>query len=299
MNRRFHLKFFFALLLIAVHVISAPAELKKVYVTAPNGESLGVLDKADIQRGDIIGYVPNRAAVELVSLAANGWAKIRFADEAEGSLTGYVPIVTLSYDQYGRSPIQDPTGHTDLMYVNTLDGDALNVRMKPELSIDTLIGCISNHTPVNVVSIDDDGWAKIKYITEEGIIVDAYVYSRYLSYDEQGLFRSGKSKAPVPTSVPAESEDNSLEELNAELRTTKTIADPFTVLVHPSRPNGRVNLRWAPSNKVQALVSYPADKALTVIGETTNWYQVQDPEQGYSGFIHKKQVTVLLPDSEE
>ena len=182
----------------------------------------------------------------------------------------------------------------ETMYVSTREGDPLNVRTKPEISADTLIGCISNHSTVDVISIGSDGWAKINYTNDEGRTVVAYVSCRYLSYDQEGYYRSKEASVPVPTAVPKESaEDSSMEELNYELKTAKTITEPFPVLVRPSRSSGRVNLRWAPNNKARAIISYPANKQLTVFTETANWYQVRDPEQGLTGFIAKKYVSVV------
>ena len=183
----------------------------------------------------------------------------------------------------------------DTMYVSTMDGDPLNVRNKPEISVDTLIGCIPNHSALDVISIGSDGWAKIYFKTDTGRVIIAYVSCRYLSYDMEGYYRSKEAAVPLPTPVPKETdaEDNSMEEMNNELKKAKTVEEPFSVLVRPSRSSGRVNLRWAPSNKARAILSYPANKKLDVLIETPNWYQVRDPEQGYTGFIAKKYVTVV------
>ena len=186
----------------------------------------------------------------------------------------------------------------DTMYVSTQDGDPLNVREKPVISADTLIGSLPNHSEVEVISIDSNGWAKIKFQTNTGRNVNAYVSSRYLSYDKAGHYRSKQSSAPTPTAVPKQVTDIYIEELNAELKTAKTISEPFSVLVRPSRATGRVNLRWAPSNKVRSIITYPANKKLIVFAETNEWYQIRDPESGAIGFISKKLVTVLPKGSE-
>ncbi|MBR3019210.1 MAG: SH3 domain-containing protein [Clostridia bacterium] len=182
---------------------------------------------------------------------------------------------------------------SETMYVSTKEGDPLNVRTKPEISADTLIGCISNHSPVDVISIGSDGWAKINYQNDDGRTIIAYVSCRYLSYDKEGYYRSKEADVPVPTAIPHETEDRAMDEMNNELKNAKTVEEPFTVLVRPSRSSGRVNLRWAPNNKARAILSYPANKKLTVFLETPNWYQVRDTEQGYTGYIAKKFVTVI------
>ena len=191
------------------------------------------------------------------------------------------------------------TATAETMYVNTKDGDSLNVREKPFISPETLIGSIKNHDPVEVISIDSNGWAKIKYQTGNGRIIDAYVSCRYLSYDKDGFYRDEKSLLPVPTAIPKQTNNSSFDDLKAELQSAKTLSQSFTVLVRPSRATGRVNLRWAPVNKARSIVTYPSNKKLIVIGETNNWYQAQDPEKGYVGFISKKLVTVVPAGLEE
>lgn len=179
------------------------------------------------------------------------------------------------------------------MYISTRDGDPLNVRNKPEISADTLLGSIPNRTAVDVISIGSDGWAKINYQTDTGRTIIAYVSCRYLSYDKDGYYRSKEADVPLPTAAPRETADQSMDEMNNELKNAKAVDEPFTVLVRPSRSSGRVNLRWGPSNKARAILSYPANKQLTVLLETINWYQVHDPEEGYTGFIAKKYVSIV------
>lgn len=193
------------------------------------------------------------------------------------------------------------------MYVCTVESDSsLNVRSGPGLDKE-IIGSLGNTSPVDVVEFYyTSDWALILYSLEDDSVDYAYVANRYLSEYSDGIYRGEilddmliDSETPEPESTPEptptpkpKSEEMSPKELIAELRTAKTIAEPFTVLVHPSHPTGRVNLRWAPCKKAQALTSYNADKELTVIGETRNWYQVQDPQQKYNGFIAKYQVTL-------
>jgi SH3-like domain-containing protein len=46
-----------------------------------------------------------------------------------------------------------------------------------------------------------------------------------------------------------------------------------------------INMRWAPNAKAKLIHSYAAGEMLTVLAELKNWYQVQDPENGWVGFI--------------
>ena len=95
----------------------------------------------------------------------------------------------------------------ETMYVSTQDGDPLNVRDKPLINANTLIGSIPNHSKVEVISIDSNGWAKIKYHTNTGRDIIAYVSARYLAYDQAGHYRSSQSATPQPTEAPKQVTD--------------------------------------------------------------------------------------------
>ena len=60
---------------------------------------------------------------------------------------------------------------------------------------------------------------------------------------------------------------------------------PYAVSTYHKRASGLVNMRWAPSEKAKLIHSYPSGETLTVLAELKNWYQVQDPETGWVGFI--------------
>ncbi len=293
MNRRFRLMIIF--LLVAFNIIaslsSAAAETETMYVKV---ETLPVFSESN----EYIGLRYYGDKVEVIGWL-DQWAKILYSNEDGVTVTAYV-----------RSDgLFDPYAGTTIYYVSTLEGDPLNVRDAPLIVLDTLIGSLNNHEAVHVIDFVSDliglPWARIVYEAGSGNFVEAYVAAWYLSRDQYGYDRVAEMTETTPTEIPEiestpeptptpkpKSEEMSPKELIAELRTAKTIAEPFTVLVHPSHPTGRVNLRWAPCKKAQALTSYNADKELTVIGETRNWYQVQDPQQKYNGFIAKYQVTL-------
>ncbi len=305
MNRRFRLiiLFLLALLIAASGVSYASADGTSAYIFSSDGESTNLSNEPDDSPEYVIGSLPHGTPVVLTWISGDyEWGYIKYNDY----ISGYVPIADLSTSNAVFVSVLDDFTGTFIMYVCTVQGDSLNVRSGPGLTED-IIGSFANTSPVHVVDLYyTSDWASIKYGQEGGGSVPAFVANRYLSYYNDGIYRGEiyddmliDSSTPEPESTPEptptpkpKSEEMSPKELIAELRTAKTIAEPFTVLVHPSHPTGRVNLRWAPCKKAQALTSYNADKELTVIGETRNWYQVQDPQQKYNGFIAKYQVTL-------
>ena len=141
---------------------------------------------------------------------------------------------------------------------------------------------ISYGTEVQVEQIRDDGWSAIKWESTG----TAYVMSRFLI----------NTKPPAHTSGGSDDKQTDKEKivdaLNGEFYSAKQVETPYTVLARPERASGWVNLRWAPSTSNNRICTCEADKELTVLAVTKNWYQVQDPETGIVGYISKKQATV-------
>ncbi|MBQ6513646.1 MAG: SH3 domain-containing protein [Clostridia bacterium] len=188
------------------------------------------------------------------------------------------------------------------MYVYTDNRKPLNVRSAPYVG-DNLIATAPYGAAINVIQLQDDGWAKIQWTPS----VVAYVQSRYLQWTRPDLSTpvpATPAPTPVPTAVPyyptaapyyptAEPYSyytDSLATLNAEFRTAR-IVTPFTIIVRPARSSGWVNMRWAPSKDVEMITTYRNGVRLTVIAETQSWYQVVDPDSEATGFIMKAYTT--------
>ena len=188
------------------------------------------------------------------------------------------------------------------MYVYTDNRKPLNVRSAPYVG-DNLITTAPYGAAINVIQLQDDGWAKIQWTPS----VVAYVQSRYLQWTRPDLSTpvpATPAPTPVPTAVPYYPTaapyyptadpysyyTDSLATLNAEFRTAR-IVTPFTIIVRPARSSGWVNMRWAPSKDVEMITTYRNGARLTVIAETQSWYQVVDPDSEATGFIMKAYTT--------
>ncbi len=192
------------------------------------------------------------------------------------------------------------------MYVYTDNRKPLNVRSAPYVG-DNLIATAPYGAAINVIQLQDDGWAKIQWTPS----VVAYVQSRYLQWTRPDLSTpvpATPAPTPVPTAVPTAVPyyptaapyyptadpysyyTDSLATLNAEFRTAR-IVTPFTIIVRPARSSGWVNMRWAPSKDVEMITTYRNGVRLTVIAETQSWYQVVDPDSEATGFIMKAYTT--------
>jgi len=169
----------------------------------------------------------------------------------------------------------------ETMYVYTSNGGSLNIRSDPYVD-ENVIGTLPYGSAINVEFFLGNGWACVDWGGTE-----AYVQSRFLQGDPPGPQPQPRPR-PKPTAEPSGS--SSIETLNAEFRTARLV-NPYTVYARPTRASGWVNLRWAPSMETEVIATYHTGDPLTVVAELRNWYQVEDPDTGATGFMMKKYVS--------
>lgn len=174
-------------------------------------------------------------------------------------------------------------------WVYTDNGKSLNVRSAPTTG-NNIIGSLKYGAEVTVIQMYANGWAQILWEQNEyGEFGTAYVQRRYLVNHKP----SSKPTPPSPTAAPASGTADltkAFTAMNAEFTTGKQVT-PYTVVARPARASGWVNLRWAPSTEAERIATCKQGKELTVLAETKNWYQVQDPETGMIGFISRSYTT--------
>lgn len=174
-------------------------------------------------------------------------------------------------------------------WVYTDNGKSLNVRSTPTTG-NNIIGSLKYGAEVTVIQMYANGWAQILWEQNEyGEFGAAYVQRRYLVNHKP----SSKPTPPSPTAAPASGTADltkAFAAMNAEFATGKQVT-PYTVVARPARASGWVNLRWAPSTEAERIVTCKQGKELTVLAETKNWYQVQDPKTGMIGFISRSYTT--------
>lgn len=174
-------------------------------------------------------------------------------------------------------------------WVYTDNGKSLHVRSTPTTG-NNIIGSLKYGAEVTVIQMYANGWAQILWEQNEyGEFGAAYVQRRYLVNHKP----SSKPTPPSPTAAPASGTADltkAFAAMNAEFATGKQVT-PYTVVARPARASGWVNLRWAPSTEAERIATCKQGKELTVLAETKNWYQVQDPETGMIGFISRSYTT--------
>ena len=78
-----------------------------------------------------------------------------------------------------------------------------------------------------------------------------------------------------------------MTDISAEFASAEDV-DNYRVIIRPARVTSWVNMRWIPSEAGMIITQYKANAELIVLKETDHYLQVQDPDTGDVGYIHKK-----------
>lgn len=131
-------------------------------------------------------------------------------------------------------------------------------------------------TMVNTVGKSQNGYTPVQMPNGSDT---CYVLTKFLVKDVPGPFVPSKP-SNKSSSDAAGLQSSIVNEFNAARFVT-----PYEVSTYHKRASGLVNMRWAPNEKAKLIHSYPSGERLTVLAELKNWYQVQDPETGWVGFV--------------
>lgn len=165
------------------------------------------------------------------------------------------------------------------MFVRTNNGGKLHLREQPKDHSNNVLLDIPYGAVVDVLGYEQDGnWAHVQYDQHIG-----YVMSRYLSVDNPGSYKKPTADGSKPREVK-------LPDFSRFVQIT-----PYDVLVRPSKPNGFVNLRWAPSLDCRVIMRCYANYPLTVIAQDSHWAQVKDEATGCVGFMYRNFLSYVLP----
>ena len=158
-------------------------------------------------------------------------------------------------------------------WVYTDNGKELNVRNAPGGDI---IGELKPGEQVAVVSFINDEWAMITYRDEPG-----YVSTRFLiKVDPEELKKVIEEEQSEITGDP-------MTDIDAEFASAVDV-DDYKITARPARVTSLVYMRWIPSETGRIITGYKATEQLIVLKELDHYLQVQDPDTGDVGYIHKK-----------
>ena len=159
-------------------------------------------------------------------------------------------------------------------YVYTENGKGLNVRSAPNGDI---IGELNYGEEVKVYGIINDTWAMIHFMNDE----PGYVNVRFLiDIKPEELQKLMEEELDNVTGDP-------MTDIEAEFASAVDVKD-YKITARPARVTSVVNMRWIPSETGRIIAQYKATEELVVLKELKYYLQVQDPDTGDVGYIHKK-----------
>ncbi len=161
------------------------------------------------------------------------------------------------------------------MYVNTPNGNALNLRAEPSVDAYVVVG-IPNGAQVAVL---DEPYANL-WVSCEYNGFTGYVASSYLSYDP-----------PVYIVTPRPA---------TTARATQSMFYGFRpsyyrATVTPVREASFVHMRYAPSTSQPVVRDYGSGAVLYVYAQNDCWSQVLDPEGHLMGYMMTEFLTYVEP----
>lgn len=158
-------------------------------------------------------------------------------------------------------------------YVYTENKCPLNVRSAPN---GELIGQLAYGEQVQIISMSNEYWALINFQDKP-----AYVNRRYLiNIKPEELEKAIEEERDEYTGDP-------LADIDAEFACAVDVED-YKITARPARVTSVVNMRWIPSETGRVIAQYKATEQLIVMKELRYYLQVQDPDTGDVGYIHKK-----------
>jgi len=158
-------------------------------------------------------------------------------------------------------------------YVYTENGRDLNVRDEPNGEI---IGMLPYGEAVQIISLVNENWAIISFRDGSG-----YVNRRFLiPIQPDDLTKAMLEELDGYTGDP-------LADIDIEFANATDVED-YKISVRPARVTSVVNMRWIPSETGRIIARYRATETLIVQKELKHYLQVQDPDTGDVGYIHKK-----------
>lgn len=168
------------------------------------------------------------------------------------------------------------------MYVVTSNGYGVHMRTSTDTSNrDNILCTVPYNAVVDVLSYAGNGqWAHVAYNGLYG-----YVMTRYLSVEAGRYTPSGAAKE----------EEKKADKTSVELPDFSKFQQvtPYDVLIRPSKPNGYVNFRWAPSMQCKVAMRCYANYPLQVIAQDAHWAQVVDAQTGRVGFVYRSFLTTV------
>ena len=171
------------------------------------------------------------------------------------------------------------TAFADIRWIKTGNGKPANGRSGPGKDYEYITG-VPYGTQVMISGVSANGYTPIVLPAGSD---EVYVLSRFLVNYDPGVYVPSPSPSK-PSGGSGSSTAGVQSDIIKEFKAARFVT-PYDVTTYHKRASGLINMRWAPSKKAPLIHAYSSGERLLVRAELKDWYQVEDPDTGWVGFV--------------
>lgn len=172
------------------------------------------------------------------------------------------------------------TAFADIRWIKTGNGKPANGRSGPGKDYEYITG-VPYGTQVMISGASANGYTPIVLPAGSD---EVYVLTRFLVNYDPGVYVPSPSPSKPSGGGSGSSTAGVQSDIIKEFKAARFVT-PYDVTTYHKRASGLINMRWAPSKKATLIHSYSSGERLLVRAELKDWYQVEDPDTGWVGFV--------------
>ena len=165
-------------------------------------------------------------------------------------------------------------------WIKTGNGKPANGRSGPGKDYEYITG-VPYGTQVMISGASANGYTPIVLPAGSD---EVYVLTRFLVNYDPGVYVPSPSPSKPSGGGSGSSTAGVQSDIIKEFKAARFVT-PYDVTTYHKRASGLINMRWAPSKKAPLIHAYSSGERLLVRAELKDWYQVEDPDTGWVGFV--------------
>ena len=172
------------------------------------------------------------------------------------------------------------TAFAAIRWIKTGNGKPANGRSGPGKDYEYITG-VPYGTQVMISGVSANGYTPIVLPAGSD---EVYVLSRFLVNYDPGVYVPSPSPSKPSGGGSGSSTAGVQSDIIKEFKAARFVT-PYDVTTYHKRASGLINMRWAPSKTAPLISAYSSGERLLVRAELKDWYQVEDPDTGWVGFV--------------
>ena len=172
------------------------------------------------------------------------------------------------------------TAFADIRWIKTGNGKPANGRSGPGKDYEYITG-VPYGTQVMISGVSANGYTPIVLPAGSD---EVYVLTRFLVNYDPGAYVPSPSPSKPSGGGSGSSTAGVQSDIIKEFKEARFVT-PYDVTTYHKRASGLINMRWVPSTKAPLIHASSSGERLLVRAELKDWYQVEDPDTGWVGFV--------------